>query len=102
MARNQTTVQEFDAEFTGTVPFSGVKQWVARRFQEMGTEPYAVSTIARDLRATGGWAELPVTDVFPRGHASYDMPVDRVFVRSRGAAGYGTIVALCDRRTRRS
>jgi hypothetical protein len=101
MARNHTLMHEHPAEFKA-VPFER-PAWTAGHWQASNTEPYAVSTLARDLLADG-WRELDDYDrrrAFPNGRTG-GVPIDRAFVRTEAGSRVGHIVTLTDRRKLRA
>lgn len=96
MARNTTTVTSYAAEFRSLAFAANSGAWTATRFDGQVYEPYAVSTLGRDL-ITDGWRELSEYDVkrsFPRGKAFADAPIEKVFVNSAPGSLMGTMVVL--------
>lgn len=102
MPRNQTIMHQHPAEFRGT-PFAR-PTWTVRHWQTTSTEPYAVSTMARDLLADG-WRELSDVDMlnaFGTDRTTDGMPIHRAFVKSEGSSRFGHIVTLTDKKGIRS
>jgi len=96
MARNVTTVTSYQAEFRGLAFAARSGAWTATRFDGQAYEPYALSTMHRDLIADG-WRELEAHDLgrsFPTGKAFGDAPVDAAYVNSAPGSRVGTMVVL--------
>jgi hypothetical protein len=105
MARNHTIVMQHTAEFKG-VPFGGpgTARWTIGHWQTQETEPFAISTLARDL-LEAGWRELGEYDMrgaFGTDRKSGGLPVHRAFVKSEGSGSFGVIATLTDKRKLRA
>lgn len=93
MTRNYTVLAQHDAQFRADAYCR--PRWRVGTFAESRVEPYAVSTLAADLVASG-WRELSGPDRPERDR--FGQPVDRAFIWADGPSHYGTIALLVRRR----